>query len=221
MAGVLRALVPLAVIGSIGASPQDFRKFKGQEHTVCGLVVQTAGAFKRHCDTALMLGAPLKQWKIAAVIPKSARSMMLKRPEAFLHDEICVNGTVIVEGKKPYILVDRPQQIEIKKPAPADGFGVGVVWPCDLGATVPKVLKEVQPRYTYAAFQARVEGVVELEIVVEPDGSVLEYRFIERLHPDLDAAAVAAVRQWRFTSPQLNQEPARMAVGIELTFVMR
>jgi TonB family protein len=56
---------------------------------------------------------------------------------------------------------------------------------------------DVPPAYPDAARKARVMGVVILEITVQPDGTVTNARVLRSI-PLLDAAALEAVRQWRY-----------------------
>jgi protein TonB len=67
----------------------------------------------------------------------------------------------------------------------------------------PRPGHQVAPRYPESARLAGVQGTTLLRVRVKADGSVGEIR-VERSagHADLDAAAIAAVGQWRF-------EPAR------------
>lgn len=61
----------------------------------------------------------------------------------------------------------------------------------------PRLLRSVQPEYPPEAFTKKVEGVVEMEILVDAGGLVARAR-VTRSVPLLDAAAVRAVRQWVF-----------------------
>jgi TonB family protein len=76
------------------------------------------------------------------------------------------------------------------------------------GAPFRKIL-DVPPIYPDAARQARVMGVVILEITVQPDGTVSNARVLRSI-PLLDAAALEAVRQWRY-------EPTGMPNALNMT----
>jgi len=213
------AMVLCSVAASFGAAPQDYRKFVGQEKQFCGKVVEVTEAFKRKCDLALMIGSPSSKWKFAAVVPASARKALPLRPEAYLLLDICVQGEVVEEKKKPYIRVEKPEQIQIWKAS--QPFAPDAARECDEGAEMPKVLKEVRPQYSSAAMRAKVQGVVELEAVIGADGIVTAARVVRPLHPDLDASALRSVRAWQFTSPTLHGVPAPMVAIIELTFTLK
>ncbi len=67
------------------------------------------------------------------------------------------------------------------------------------------------------AVRARVQGVVILEAVVDREGRV-ERVTILRSIPLLDAAAVAAVRQWRYSPLLLNGTPERFVLTVTVSF---
>jgi TonB family protein len=203
---------------SLSAASQDYRKFVGQQKEICGKVVEVTDAFKRKCDVALMLGSRADKWKFAAVIPKSARGDVSVRPEAYLLTDLCVSGQVVEEKKKPYIKVESREQLRIAKGQP---FWPDAARSCDDGVEDPAVVTEVQPVYTRAAMQALAQGAVEVEALVGIDGAVADTRIVRRLHPDLDAQALAATRQWRFRPGTVKGVPAPMVVIIELTFTLK
>ncbi|MET0618765.1 MAG: energy transducer TonB [Thermoanaerobaculia bacterium] len=58
------------------------------------------------------------------------------------------------------------------------------------------------PIYPEKALRERVRGLVVLRVLVSQNGDPVEIKVERGARPDLTAAAVAAVKQWRF-------EPAR------------
>src|SRR5207247_8999202 len=60
------------------------------------------------------------------------------------------------------------------------GTGGGVYRPGN-GVTLPRVLREVKPQYTSDAMRAKVQGMVLLECVVKPDGSVGDVHVVRSL----------------------------------------
>ena len=64
------------------------------------------------------------------------------------------------------------------------------------GGTIPKLRREVKPFYTLETLhQRKITGVVWMEAVVLPDGTVGSVRVTRPLDPDLDQSAVATVRR--------------------------
>ena len=91
------------------------------------------------------------------------------------------------------------------------------------GVTQPRVLTQVKPQYTSQAMVAKMQGVVMLEAVVLPDGTVGDVRILRSLDPvfGLDQQAIRAVKQWRFTPATRRGQPIPVLVTIELTFTLR
>ena len=85
----------------------------------------------------------------------------------------------------------------------------------------PVLIKEVKPRYTADAMRRRVEGVVELTVVVRKDGTVGEIRVIRSLDPELDEEAINAAAQWRFRPGTKDDQPVNVQVNLELTFTIK
>jgi periplasmic protein TonB len=104
-----------------------------------------------------------------------------------------------------------------------DGPGSDSVgWPGN-GASWPKLVREVKPNYTAEAMRAQIEGLVELEIVVLPDGSVGNVNIKRSLDArfGLDLEAIKAVRLWRFDPSRRGGKAVASRVGVELSFNLR
>ena len=102
------------------------------------------------------------------------------------------------------------------------GTGGGAYRPGN-GVTLPRVLFEKKPQYTAEAMRAKVQGMVLLECVVLPDGSVGEVNIVRSLDPTfgLDQEAIKAAKQWRFQPGMRFGEPVPVLVTIELQFTLR
>jgi TonB family protein len=79
----------------------------------------------------------------------------------------------------------------------------------------PRKIKDVKPVYPPQAQQARVQGIVILEITVDTDGTVKDAMVLRSI-PLLDQAAVDAVRQWEYQPVLLNgvAVPVKMTVTV-------
>jgi TonB family protein len=91
------------------------------------------------------------------------------------------------------------------------------------GVVLPKVVKEVKPVYTPSALRQGIQGIVRVEAVVLPDGTVGAVNVVRSLDRDygLDDRAVAAVREWRFKPGMRFGAPVPVLVTIELEFTLR
>jgi TonB family protein len=107
-------------------------------------------------------------------------------------------------------------------PGSGGGTGGGAYRPGS-GIVNPEVLKEVRPAYTAEAMRAKVQGVVWLECIVMPDGTVGDVRITKSLDPvfGLDQEAIKAARQWRFKPGMRLGQPVPVIITIELTFTLR
>ena len=70
---------------------------------------------------------------------------------------------------------------------------------------------------------AKIQGVVGIEAVVMPDGSVGDVRIIRSLDRNLglDEQAIKAVKRWRFRPATKMGTPIAMFVSVEMTFSLR
>jgi TonB family protein len=96
----------------------------------------------------------------------------------------------------------------------------GVYKPGD-GVAVPVLVKEVKPQYTAEAMKAKIQGVVTLECVVQPDGTIGEVRVTKALNPGLDQEAIKAVKQWRFKPGTKDGTPVPVLITLEMAFTRR
>lgn len=84
----------------------------------------------------------------------------------------------------------------------------------------PRKIVDVAPVYPPIARAAHAQGVVILEALIGEDGSVRDVRVLRSL-PLLDAAAIDAVKQWRFTPTLLNDQPIAVVMTVTVAFTLR
>jgi periplasmic protein TonB len=82
----------------------------------------------------------------------------------------------------------------------------------------PSVIKKVEAGYTNEARSARIEGSVELNLIVADDGHAKNIEVEKSLDPGLDASAIAAVKQWVFKPGQRNGQSVNVFAHIQVTF---
>jgi protein TonB len=104
-------------------------------------------------------------------------------------------------------------------PGTGGGFGDGAYAPGN-GVTWPVDILQVKPKYTPDAMRAKLQGAVELEIVVLPDGTVGDVRVVKSLDraSGLDDAAVEAAKKWRFKPGMKDGKPVATKVLMSLEF---
>jgi TonB family protein len=93
----------------------------------------------------------------------------------------------------------------------SDGIGGHIVQPT-------KVV-DVKPRYPERLSAAKIGGAIVLDAVIGTDGSVTDVDVVSGADPELDAAAIEAVRQWEFSTTFLNCTPVDVHMTVNVTFI--
>jgi TonB family protein len=84
---------------------------------------------------------------------------------------------------------------------------------------VPTKTLDVKPTYPKSMRDAGREGVVPLEAIIGPEGTVTSVRVLTaQVHPDFAIAAAEAVRQWKFTPTLLNGAPVEVVMKVSVEF---
>lgn len=119
---------------------------------------------------------------------------------------------------------------------PGTGGGTGGgAYQIGNGITSPQVIYEIKPNYTADAMRAKIQGEVDVDAVVLPNGAVdpASLKVTRSLDASfgLDEEAKKAVRQWRFRAGVCNRregcggipfgQPVPVLVQIQLTFTLR
>jgi len=81
----------------------------------------------------------------------------------------------------------------------------------------PTKIRDVPPVYPPVAQNARVQGVVILEVVIGPTGSVTDVEVLRSV-PLLDEAAINAVKQWRYTPTLQDGVPVPVIMTVTVNF---
>jgi periplasmic protein TonB len=102
-------------------------------------------------------------------------------------------------------------------PGTGGGTGGGVYRPGG-SVTTPRLLVQVDPRYTSDALDRKIQGAVWLELVVARSGTPTDIRVVRSLDPGLDDEAMKALRQWRFTPGMLAGSPVDVQVVVVMDF---
>lgn len=79
------------------------------------------------------------------------------------------------------------------------------------------LVQRVQPDYPPLARQARVQGTVVLAATINKQGRI-ENLQVASGPPMLVAAAIEAVRRWRYRPFLLNGEPVEVSTSITIVF---
>jgi len=85
------------------------------------------------------------------------------------------------------------------------------------GITPPRVIKQVSPHNSMAN-GVRVTGKVTIGLVVTSQGMPKDEHVIHGIEAEVDRAALAAVKQWRFAPAKKNDKPIAVRVALEIEF---
>jgi len=80
------------------------------------------------------------------------------------------------------------------------------------------LINQVKPVYPSSALNSGIEGTVSLQTIIGADGTVQAIRVLGSIDPDLTAAAVEAVKQWRYSPTLLNGVPVETLSNIDVQF---
>jgi TonB family protein len=88
------------------------------------------------------------------------------------------------------------------------------------GIAPPAKVKNVLPVYPLEAQNARIQGVVIVEVRIEPEGRVSNLRLMRSV-PELDQAALDAVSQWEFApTPDRDGRPTPVIMAVTVQFTL-
>jgi TonB family protein len=85
----------------------------------------------------------------------------------------------------------------------------------------PRKIKDVRPVYPQHLQAAGVGGAVVLSATIGTDGLVKDTQVVKSVQPELDAAAIDAVKQWRFDGTLLNCVPSEVSMTVTLNFSVK
>lgn len=83
-----------------------------------------------------------------------------------------------------------------------------------------KLLNKVPPVYPALARQQRIQGLVQLKVIIGADGAVQQLEIVSG-HPTLLQAAIDAVRQWKYQPTLLEGKPVEVETTIDVYFQLQ
>jgi protein TonB len=84
----------------------------------------------------------------------------------------------------------------------------------------PRKVKDAAPDYPSAARRARIEGIVIIEATIDARGRVQQARVLRSI-PQLDEAALDAVRQWEYEPTRINGVATPVIMTVTVRFSLR
>jgi len=94
--------------------------------------------------------------------------------------------------------------------------------PLRIGGTIgpPRKIKDVKPLYPQIAVFQQARGTVIIEITIGTDGKVQDTRIVHSV-PQLDLAALEAVRQWEYEPTRVNGVLVALAMTVIVNFTIQ
>jgi protein TonB len=80
-----------------------------------------------------------------------------------------------------------------------------------------RLVNMIRPIYPPLAKQARIQGTVRLQAIIDKSGGVVQLEVLSG-HPLLVQSALDAVRQWRYQPTLLNGEPVEVVTTVDVVF---
>jgi protein TonB len=96
----------------------------------------------------------------------------------------------------------------------------GALAPVTTITTAPSLKNAVKPEYTKEMIEAKVEGVIKAEILIDIDGAVKDVRILNDLGFGTREAARKAFLQWTFEPAKVNKTPMAVWITYSIRFVL-
>ena len=89
------------------------------------------------------------------------------------------------------------------------------------GPQAHKLIKsEIPPIYPEEASKKHIQGIVRLHIIIGMNGLVNEINVVSG-KPQLQVAAVDAVRQWKYEISRYKDQPVEVETAVDLVFKLK
>ncbi|MGA2960563.1 MAG: energy transducer TonB [Candidatus Korobacteraceae bacterium] len=195
--------------------PSEVRK-AGIEGTV--LLVLTFDHDSRPNNVRVVSGPPL----LADAALKAARHWHLKTTQLTGDLEVAVNFRLLggspVGQPAPEQAASAPRKPDIGQATETSAADAPVYQVGKDGVTPPRAISSPDPTYTSTAQKAKVQGSVELWLVIDSEGFPRKIEVKKSLRPDLDDQAVLAVQKWRFAPATKDGQPVAVRVRVIVNF---
>lgn len=111
-----------------------------------------------------------------------------------------------------------PVDLSSAPAAPTGNLPEAPIYAVEGDVMKPRISHSVAPEYPEAAKEAETTGLVVVRAVIGKNGSIRDAWVSQPLDPALDAAALAAVRQWTFDPATLRGEAVEVYYNLTVNF---
>ena len=93
--------------------------------------------------------------------------------------------------------------------------------PLEVGGRIamPQRIVQAQPHYPAIARQNKIQGTVDVSVVIDPGGNVDQARVVHSI-PLLDNAAIDAVRKWKFSPTIVDGQAVAVTMVVHVVFAL-
>jgi TonB family protein len=162
----------------------------------------------------------------ASVAVSSDRELPLRLSVGTLQETITITSSGDAPPPVDAAAVDMGRAREAERRARASERQAKAVATCaaapptHVGGNIlpPWKIRHANPHYPEQAKAAGLGGTVTMQAVIDATGAVRDVRDVKGPSPDLESAAVEAVRAWQFTPTLLNCEAIEVEMRVTLDF---
>ena len=209
---------------SSAVSVSDVSHYVGDTRIVCGDIAGVRSPQTPRDATFFDLDKPAPNQLLAVVIQSGDRPKFTERFEHLMdRRRACIEGKIDrVDGKLQMRVRGTDQFRYIGQPPRLSTFATGIAGCGAAGTTRPETVTNAAPRYTADARRARIQGDVEVEVVIGADGKPGEMRLrnsIDALY-GLDEEALKTVGRYQFKPATRDGQPIACVTTLIVTFRM-
>lgn len=123
-------------------------------------------------------------------------------------------------AEKKFVVAPTLEPMQVVMPAAAGGFATGPDR-IRIGGTVQsaKRLHVERPVYPPLAKQAKIQGTVRMEVLIDKTGHIANIALISG-HPLLVPPSIDAVKQWTYSSTWLNGQPVEVITTVDVNYTL-
>jgi TonB family protein len=143
----------------------------------------------------------------------TAKSVIFRGPDGVVKDYDILSVKTVHFGDEANPVASATPQLPPRGGEPIYTVGGGV--------SAPQPTSTVLPEYSDDGRKARVQGIVELVIVVKADGTVDFKNVKKSLGYGLDQKAIDAVKKWKYLPGQKDGVPVATLITVSINFSLR
>lgn len=151
------------------------------------------------------------------VIEPSVRPKEFRGREVFGISPKSVTSEQGEEVKSGNTVAKAPDQEQLK---PGDAVALPIPSEEYLVTSMPELKSDVRVPYPPEARRQGIQGAVIMNLLIDESGKVREVSLVEGPHADLNAAAMAAAKEFQFSPALIRNKPVAVRIRYTYRFVL-